>query len=67
MALTDTAARNAKPKGKPGGLADSQGLYLRVHLKGSRLWRAKYRMNGVVCKLALGGPWDHAGGSQGGS
>jgi Arm DNA-binding domain len=55
MALTDTAVRNAKPKEKPYKLADAQGLYLLINPKGSKLWRIKYRMNGVERKLALGG------------
>ena len=54
MALTDTAIRNAKPKDKPYKVADSQGLYLLVNPRGSKLWRVKYRMNGVERKLALG-------------
>ena len=54
MALTDTAIRNAKPKDKPYKVADSQGLYLLVNPKGSKLWRIKYRLNGVERKLALG-------------
>jgi integrase len=55
MALTDTAVRNAKPRDKAYKLADAQGLYLLVNPKGSKLWRIKYRMNGVERKLALGG------------
>ncbi|HTI00673.1 MAG TPA: integrase arm-type DNA-binding domain-containing protein [Acidisoma sp.] len=55
MVLTDTAIRNAKPKdNKPYKVADSQGLYLLVNPTGSKLWRVKYRMNGVERKLALG-------------
>ncbi|TRO89482.1 DUF4102 domain-containing protein [Glycocaulis profundi] len=54
MVLTDTAIRNAKPKDKPYKVADSQGLYLLVNPRGSKLWRVKYRMNGVERKLALG-------------
>jgi integrase len=54
MALTDTAIRNAKPKTKPYKLADSQGLYLLVNPIGSKLWRVKYRIDGVERKLALG-------------
>lgn len=54
MALTDTAIRNAKPTKKPYKVADSQGLYLLVNPRGSKLWRVKYRMNGVERKLALG-------------
>ncbi|WP_174275016.1 tyrosine-type recombinase/integrase [Sphingomonas bacterium] len=54
MALTDTAIRNAKPTDKPYKVTDSQGLYLLVNPRGSKLWRVKYRMNGVERKLALG-------------
>ena len=54
MALTDTAVRNAKPKAKPYKVTDSQGLYLLVNPKGSKLWRVKYRINGVERKLAIG-------------
>lgn len=54
MALTDTAVRNARPKEKPYKVTDSQGLYLLVNPRGSKLWRVKYRMNGVERKLALG-------------
>jgi integrase len=54
MALTDTAIRNARPKEKPYKVTDSQGLYLLVNPRGSKLWRVKYRMNGVERKLALG-------------
>lgn len=52
--LTDTAIRKAKPKEKPYKVSDSQGLYLLVNPRGSKLWRVKYRMNGVERKLALG-------------
>jgi integrase len=54
MALTDTAIRNAKPTDKPYKVADSQGLYLLVNPGGSKLWRVKYRMNGIERKLSLG-------------
>ncbi len=54
MALTDTAIRNAKPKEKPYKVTDAQGLYLLVNPRGSKLWRVKYRMNGMERKLALG-------------
>jgi len=52
--LTDTAVRNAKPKAKAYKVSDSLGLYLLVNPKGSKLWRLKYRMNGVERKLAIG-------------
>lgn len=54
MALTDTAIRKAKPSDKPYKVADSLGLYLLINPRGSKLWRVKYRMNGVERKLALG-------------
>lgn len=54
MVLTDTAIRNAKPKDKPYKVSDSQGLYLLVNPRGSKLWRVKYRINGTERKLALG-------------
>ena len=54
MALTDTAIRNAKPREKPYKVTDAQGLYLLVNPRGSKLWRLKYRMNGVERKLAIG-------------
>ena len=46
--------RSAKPKEKPYKVTDAQGLYLLVNPKGSKLWRVKYRMNGVERKLSLG-------------
>ena len=52
--LTDTAIRKAKPKEKPYKVADSHGLYLLVNPRGSKLWRVKYRINGVERKLAIG-------------
>lgn len=54
MALTDTAIRNAKPREKDYKLADGGGLYLLVTPAGGRLWRLKYRADGVERKLALG-------------
>ena len=54
MALTDMAIRRSKPSDKPYKITDSNGLYLLVNPRGSKLWRVKYRMNGVERKLALG-------------
>lgn len=54
MALTDAAIRNAKPREKPYKVSDAKGLYLQVNPHGSKLWRLKYRINGVERKLALG-------------
>ncbi len=54
MALTDTAARGAKPGDKPFKLADEKGLFLLVHPNGSKYWRLKYRFAGKEKVLALG-------------
>ena len=54
MALTDTAIRKARPKEKPYKVTDSQGLYLLINPKGSKLWRIKYRINGTERKIAIG-------------
>lgn len=54
MALTDTAIRNAKPRERPYKVTDALGLYLLVNPHGSKLWRLKYRIDGVERKLALG-------------
>lgn len=54
MALTDTAIRNARPRERDYKLADGGGLYLLVTRTGGRLWRLKYRADGVERKLALG-------------
>ncbi|MBB3980370.1 hypothetical protein GGR44_000001, partial [Sphingobium fontiphilum] len=54
MALTDTAIHNAKPAGKPYKVTDSLGLYLLVNPSGSKLWRIKYRFDGVERKLSIG-------------
>lgn len=54
MALTDTAVRKAKSKEKPYKVTDSLGLYLVVNPQGSKLWRLKYRMEGVERKLSIG-------------
>lgn len=54
MALTDTAIRNSKPRERDYKLADTGGLYLLVTPAGGRLWRLKYRVDGIERKLALG-------------
>lgn len=54
MALTDTAIRNAKPRDRDYKLADGNGLYLLVTPSGGKLWRLKYRLDGIERKLALG-------------
>lgn len=54
MALTDTAIRAAKPKDRDYKLSDGHGLYLLVTKAGGKLWRLKYRANGIERKLSLG-------------
>jgi len=54
MALTDAAARNAKPREKEYKLADGGGLYLLVTPAGGKLWRLKFRVDGREKKLSIG-------------
>lgn len=54
MPLTDTAARNAKPRAKPYKLTDGAGLYLEVMPTGARYWRMRYRHGGRDTRLAFG-------------
>ena len=54
MPLTDTKARNAKPKDKPYRVADSGGMYLEITPTGAKYWRWKYRFDGKEKRLALG-------------
>jgi len=54
MALTETAARNAKTSEKPYKLSDARGLYLLVNPSGSKLWCMKYRFNDSEKKLSFG-------------
>lgn len=52
--LTTVKIKNAKPQERAYKLADSGGLYLLVQPSGSKLWRYKFRLNGVEGKRALG-------------
>lgn len=54
MALTDTAARQAKAKDKQYKLADGKGMFLLVNPKGQKYWRLKYRFAGKEKLLAIG-------------
>ena len=54
MSLTDTMARNAKPREKPYKIGDAHGLYLQVEPSGSKLWRLKYRFNDKEKRLSFG-------------
>ena len=54
MALTDLALRKARPGPKPYKIGDSQGLFLLVQPSGGKLWRLKFRVDGLEKKLAIG-------------
>ncbi|MDR2709947.1 MAG: tyrosine-type recombinase/integrase [Burkholderiales bacterium] len=54
MPLTDTSARNAKPKGKPYKLSDGDGMYLLIQPNGAKWWRLKYRIGGKEKSISFG-------------
>lgn len=54
MPLSDTTARNAKPREKSYRITDAKGMYLEVTPTGSKYWRLKYRFGGKEKRLALG-------------
>lgn len=54
MPLTDIAIKNLKPKGKPFKKSDFEGLYVEVMPTGSKLWRLKYRFQGIEKRLSFG-------------
>ncbi|EAA6073677.1 integrase arm-type DNA-binding domain-containing protein [Salmonella enterica subsp. enterica serovar Corvallis] len=54
MSLNDSKIRNLKSASKPIKLSDSQGLYLLVNPRGSRIWYLKYRFNGKESRISLG-------------
>ena len=54
MALSDLAARKAKPKDKAYKLTDGSGLYLHIQPNGSKLWRLKYYYLGKEKLLSFG-------------
>lgn len=47
MALSNTRVRGLKARDKPYKVADERGLFLLVSLNGSRLWRLKFRIDGL--------------------
>jgi hypothetical protein len=47
MALSDTTIRGLQPRGKPYKVADERGLFLLISPNGSRLWRLKFRIDGL--------------------
>ena len=54
MALTDAKIRALKPKEKAYKVSDFEGLYIQVTIKGTKLWKLKYRFQGKEGKLSLG-------------
>lgn len=54
MALTDVAAKSAKPREKAYKLSDEKGMFLLVTPAGSKWWRLKYRFAGKEKLLSLG-------------
>lgn len=54
MALTDVAARNAKPSEKSYKMTDGGGMYLLISKSGGKWWRLDYRHNGKRKTISLG-------------
>ena len=52
--LTDLKIRNLKPKNQEYGVADSNGLQIRVTPKGVKKWRYRYRFNQKASSISLG-------------
>jgi hypothetical protein len=52
--LSDTKARQARPRERPYKLADHGGLYLLVSPTGAKSWRYDYRLHGRRETLTLG-------------
>ena len=54
MPLTNTSAKNAKPKNKAYKLYDAEGLFLFVPTSGKKVWRLKYRYNKKEKLIVIG-------------
>jgi len=54
MPLTETQAKNAKPRERAYKLSDSEGLFLLVQPNGTKLWRMKYRHSSKEKLLSFG-------------
>jgi len=54
MALTDIAARTAKPRDKEYKITDANGLYLLIKPNGSKRWYLKFRFEGKESRIAFG-------------
>lgn len=53
--LTDTAIKRVKPAATPYRITDGRGLFLWVTPAGGRLWRWKYRFQGINKLMTFGG------------
>ena len=53
LPLTDIQVKNAKPKTKEYKLSDGGGLHLLITPSGGKLWRFKYRFDGVEKRLTF--------------
>ncbi|RDH82687.1 MAG: integrase [endosymbiont of Galathealinum brachiosum] len=54
MALTETKLKNLKPRVKSYQMSDGNGLFIEVMSGGKKVWRLRYRLNGVQEKVTLG-------------
>lgn len=54
MPLSDTAIRNAKPRGKPYKLFDEKGMFLLVTPSKGKWFRLKFRYKGKENQISLG-------------
>ena len=54
MALSDTKLKNLKPKQKAFSTSDGGGLLIEVMPGGKKVWRLRYRLNGIQEKVSLG-------------
>jgi integrase len=52
--LAQLTITNAKPQAKPYMLLDGEGLHLRIHPSGSKLWRFRFRFAGKANMMSLG-------------
>lgn len=54
MSLTNTQAKNAKPKEKQYKLTDQGGMYILVRPNGTKTWKYDYRLNGRRLTYTIG-------------
>jgi len=52
--LTVREVEAARPRPKPYGVADGDGLVLRVTPEGNKFWRFRYRLHGKQPRISLG-------------